>query len=146
MRNVTIKGLLAHKLRLALTSLAIVLGVTFISGSFVLTDTLHSLFDGLVGNIYQKIDFQVRGVAQFPTSDAANAVRNPLAEPLLGTVRHVPGVEAAYGEVSGYAQFLSRQGTPISNGGAITLGIDFDPDQQDLRAPPCPGEGPDRPR
>jgi putative ABC transport system permease protein len=130
MRNVTIKGLLAHKLRLALTSLAIVLGVTFISGSFVLTDTLHSLFDGLVGNIYQKIDFQVRGVAQFPTSDAANAVRDPLAEPLLGTVRHIPGVEAAYGEVSGYAQFLSRQGTPISNGGAITLGIDFDPDQQ----------------
>ena len=101
MRNVTIKGLLAHKLRLALTSLAIVLGVTFISGSFVLTDTLHSLFDGLVGNIYQKIDFQVRGVAQFPTSDAANAVRDPLAEPLLGTVRHIPGVEAAYGEVSG---------------------------------------------
>jgi putative ABC transport system permease protein len=130
MRNVTIKGLLAHKLRLALTSLAIVLGVTFISGSFVLTDTLHSLFDGLVGNIYQKIDFQVRGVAQFPTSDAANAVRNPLAERVLGTVSHVPGVEAAYGEVSGYAQFLSRQGTPISNGGAITLGLDFDPDQQ----------------
>jgi len=130
MRNVTIKGLLAHKLRLALTSLAIVLGVTFISGSFVLTDTLHSLFDGLVGNIYQKIDFQVRGVAQFPTSDAANAVRNPLAEQLLGTVRHVPGVEAAYGEVSGYAQFLSRQGTPISNGGEITLGLDFDTNQQ----------------
>src|SRR5579863_10297300 len=130
MRNVTIKGLLAHKLRLALTSLAIVLGVTFISGSFVLTDTLHNLFDGLVGNIYQKIDFQVRGVAQFPTSDAANAVRNPLAEQVLGTVRRAPGVEAAYGEVSGYAQFMSRQGTPISNGGAITLGIDFDPDQQ----------------
>jgi putative ABC transport system permease protein len=130
MRNVTIKGLLAHKLRLALTSLAIVLGVTFISGSFVLTDTLHNLFDGLVGNIYQKIDFQVRGVAQFPTSDAANAVRNPLAEQVLETVRRAPGVEGAYGEVSGYAQFLSRQGTPISNGGAITLGIDFDPDQQ----------------
>ena len=54
MRNVTIKGLLAHKLRLALTSLAIVLGVTFISGSFVLTDTLHSLFYALVGNVYQK--------------------------------------------------------------------------------------------
>jgi len=96
----------------------------------VLTDTLHNLFDGLVGNIYQKIDFEVRGVAQFPTSDAASAVRNPLPEPLLGTVRRVPGVEAAYGEVSGYAQFLSRQGTPIVNGSEATLGLDFDPDQQ----------------
>ena len=48
MRNVTIKGLLAHKLRLALTALAIVLGVTFISGTFVLTDTLHNTFIGAV--------------------------------------------------------------------------------------------------
>ncbi|MGD0808644.1 MAG: ABC transporter permease [Acidimicrobiales bacterium] len=126
----TIKGLLAHKLRLALTSLAIVLGVTFISGSFVLTDTLHSLFDGLVGNVYQKIDFQVRGVAQFPTSEAANAVRNPLPESLLATVRHVPGVGGAFGEVSGYAQFLSHQGTPIASGGSPTIGLDFDTDQQ----------------
>ena len=146
MRNVTIKGLLAHKLRLALTSLAIVLGVTFISGSFVLTDTLHSLFDGLVGNIYQKIDFQVRGVAQFPTSDAANAVRNPLPEQVLATVRRVPGVESAFGEVSGYAQFLSRQGTPISNGGVNNPRHRLRHGPTDLRAPPCPGEGPDRPR
>ena len=45
MWKVTIKGLLAHKLRLVLTALAIVLGVTFIAGTFVLTDTLHNTFD-----------------------------------------------------------------------------------------------------
>ena len=129
MRNVTIKGLLAHKLRLALTSLAIVLGVTFIAGTFVLTDTLHNVFYSLVGNVYQKVDFEVRGVAQFP-GNSANAVRNPLPEPLLATVRRVPGVEAAYGEVEGYAQFVSHQGQAISTGGAATLGIDFDPDQR----------------
>ena len=127
MRNVTIKGLLAHKLRLALTSLAIVLGVTFIAGTFVLTDTLHNVFYSLVGNVYQKVDFEVRGVAQFP-GNSANAVRNPIPEPLLTTVRRVPGVEAAYGEVEGYAQFVSHQGQAISTGGAATLGIDFDPD------------------
>jgi putative ABC transport system permease protein len=127
MGNVTIKGLLAHKLRLALTSLAIVLGVTFIAGTFVLTDTLHNVFYSLVGNVYQKIDFEVRGVAQFP-GNSASAVRNPIPEPLLSTVRRVPGVEAAYGEVEGYAQFISHQGNAISTGGAATLGIDFDPD------------------
>ena len=47
MWKVTIKGLLAHKLRLGLTALAIVLGVTFISGTFVLTDTLHNTFTTL---------------------------------------------------------------------------------------------------
>ena len=36
MWRVTLKGLLAHKLRLALTALAIVLGVTFVTGTFVL--------------------------------------------------------------------------------------------------------------
>ena len=64
MRKVTIQRLLAHKLRLALTALAIVLGVTFISGTFVLTDTLQNTFNTLFGNIYAKVDFQVRGVAQ----------------------------------------------------------------------------------
>ena len=89
MWRVTIKGLLAHKLRLALTALAIVLGVTFISGTFVLTDTLHNTFDTLFGNIYQNIDFQVRGVAQF--GSGGTATRNPVPESLLATVQERPG-------------------------------------------------------
>src|SRR5580698_5883239 len=128
MRNVTLKGLLAHKLRLALTALAIVLGVTFISGTFVLTDTLHNTFSVLFGSVYQKIDFQVRGVAQL--GSGANATRNELPESLLATVRRVPGVEAAEGGVEGYAQFVDHDGQPIQTGGAGTLGISYDPDQQ----------------
>ncbi len=78
MWRVTIKGLLAHKLRLALTALAIVLGVTFIAGTFVLTDTLHSTFDNLFGNIYQNVNFQVRGVAQFgPAAATPPGTRSP---------------------------------------------------------------------
>src|ERR1700753_3311684 len=56
-RNVTIKALLAHKLRQALTALAIVLGVTFISGTLVLTDTLNNTFSTLFTSVYSKIDF-----------------------------------------------------------------------------------------
>ena len=98
MWKVTLKGLLAHKLRLALTALAIVLGVTFISGTFVLTDTLHNTFSSLFGNIYAKVDFQVRGVAQL--GSGGNAVRNQLSQSLLPTVRSVPGVATAKGESS----------------------------------------------
>jgi putative ABC transport system permease protein len=126
MRKITINGLLAHKLRLALTGLAIVLGITFITGTFVLTDTLHDTFSGLIGNIYQNVDFQVRGVAQF---SGESAVRNPIPESLLATVRRVPGVEAAEGGVSGYAQFVAPDGKPISMGSEGTLGISF-ADQQ----------------
>jgi putative ABC transport system permease protein len=128
MRKVTIKGLLAHKLRLALTALAIVLGVAFISGTFVLTDTLNNTFTVLFGSIYQKIDFQVRGVAQL--GSGANATRNELPESLLATVRGVPGVAAAQGQVGGNAQFEAHDGKAIQTGGAPTLGVSFDSDQQ----------------
>ena len=128
MWRVTIKGLLAHKLRLALTALAIVLGVTFIAGTFVLTDTLHSTFNTLFSNIYQNIDFQVRGVAQF--GSGGTATRNPVPESLLSTVQRVPGVEAANGSVTGFAQYIGPDGKAITTGGAPTLGFAFDPNQQ----------------
>ncbi len=128
MWRVTIKGLLAHKLRLALTGLAIVLGVTFIAGTFVLTDTLHNTFDSLFGNVYQNIDFQVRGVAQF--GSGGTATRNPVPESLVATVQRVPGVEAAEGSVTGYAQYIAPDGKAISTGGAPTLGLSFDPNAQ----------------
>src|ERR1035441_3594161 len=126
MWKVTLKGLLAHKLRLALTALAIVLGVTFISGSLVLTDTLHDTFTSLVSNAYQHIDFEVRGQAVL--NSGANAVRNPIPESLLAKVRRVPGVSEAAGSVSGYAQYVS-DGNAVSNGGS-TAGISFEPEKQ----------------
>ena len=129
MRKVTLKGLLAHKLRLALTALAIVLGVTFISGTFVLTDTLQNTFNTLFGNIYAKVDFQVRGVAQL--GSGAGATRNELPESLLATIRQVPGVAAADGQVTGYAQFVAKNGKAIATGGgAPTIGVAYDLDQR----------------
>ncbi len=128
MWRITIKGLLAHKLRLVLTALSIVLGVTFIAGTFVLTDTLHNTFDTLFGNIYQNIDFQVRGVAQF--GSGGTATRDPVPESLVATVRAVPGVEAAEGSVTGLAQYIAPNGKAISNGGAPGIGISYDPNQQ----------------
>ena len=128
MWRVTIKGLLAHKLRLVLTGLAIVLGVTFIAGTFVLTDTLHSTFDNLFGNIYQNVDFQVRGVAQF--GSGGTATRNPVPESLLAKVQGVPGVEAANGSVTGYAQYILPDGKAVATGGAPTIGVEFDPNPQ----------------
>src|SRR4029453_17315360 len=51
----TLKGLLAHKLRLAATALAIVLGVSFVAGTYVLTDTITASFDNLFKQVTQGI-------------------------------------------------------------------------------------------
>ena len=44
MWRATLKSLLAHKLRLALTALSIMLGVGFVAGTYVLTDTMNAAF------------------------------------------------------------------------------------------------------
>jgi putative ABC transport system permease protein len=132
MWKVTIKGLLAHKLRLVLTGIAIVLGVTFISGTFVLTDTLHNTFTTLFGHIYQNIDFEIRGKAAFANNaqGGGGAVRKPIPESIVSDVRQVPGVSYAVGTVGGYAQFVTPKGKAVSTGGAPTLGLSFDPNPQ----------------
>src|ERR1700677_3143895 len=125
MWNVPVKGLLARKMRLALTALAIVLGVTFVSGTLVLTDTLNRTFDTLIGNAYQHINFQIRGKAAFGNSAAAlnsTADRKPVPESLEGVVRRLPGVAYADGSVDGYAQFVARDGDAIG-GAASSLGF-----------------------
>jgi putative ABC transport system permease protein len=130
-RRIVLQGLLAHKLRLALTALAIVLGVTFISGTFVLTDTLHNTFTTLFGRIYQNVDFEVRGTAAFSSNNGgAGATRKPIPQSIATSVRHVPGVAYAQGTVNGYAQFVSPDGKAISNGGAPTRGFSYDPNPQ----------------
>src|SRR5580658_1003770 len=98
MLRLTLRGLLARKLRLALTALAIVLGVTFVTGTLVLTDTLNRTFDTLVGTAYQHISFQVRGTAAFSndTAAAANGTdRKPIPASIAAAVRRVPGVAYA---------------------------------------------------
>jgi putative ABC transport system permease protein len=131
MWKVTVKGLLAHKLRLTLTALAIVLGVTFISGTFVLTDTLHNTFNTLFGHIYQKIDFEVRAKAAFTNnSGGGGAVRKPIPQSIITAVRAIPNVAAAEGTVNGFAQFVARDGKSVTTGGAPNLGFSFDPNPQ----------------
>ena len=130
MWRITVKGLRGHKLRLALTALAIVLGVTFVTGTLILTDTLNNTFTTLFGQVYQNISFEVRGVAAFPAGGAAGAIREPIPESIVAAVKDVPGVAVAQGSVSGYAQFITPQGEAVTTGGAPTIGSSYAPDRR----------------
>ncbi len=65
MWRVTFSGLLAHKIRYALTALAVTLGVAFMSGTFVLTDTIGRTFDGLFTDVYHNTSAVVRAYQPF---------------------------------------------------------------------------------
>ncbi|AIT61761.1 ABC transporter permease [Corynebacterium doosanense] len=61
MRNVSLRNIAAHKLRLALTVLAVVLGTAFISGAFMFTNSLSNTFDSAVSSAYDDVDAVVSG-------------------------------------------------------------------------------------
>jgi putative ABC transport system permease protein len=120
MWNATIKGLLSHKLRLLLTAAAIVLGVSFVSGTYVLTDTMNAAFTGLFQDVNKGIDVVVHTKETFTTQQGN--VRDPMPESLLAQIKRVDGVKVAEGSVGGYAQFIGKNGKPVSPGGPPTLG------------------------
>ena len=124
----TIKGLLAHKLRLFGTALAVTLGVAFMAGTLVLTDTVTKTFDDLFGDIYKQTDVVVRGQGVFDAGRQGFGVqRGRVSESVLADVRKVPGVAEAQGTVFGYARLVGSNGEVLGNPatGAPTFGGDW---------------------
>jgi putative ABC transport system permease protein len=125
MLRVTLKGLLARKVRLLLSAIAVVLGVAMVSGTYVLTDTIGSAFTNLFNSVNRNTAVAVRGnIGAGFSNTAAGADRATLPESLLAKVRAVPGVHDAEPDVSGSAQiFNPKNRKAVANGGAPTLGV-----------------------
>ena len=70
---VTLKGLAGRKLRAALTTLAIVLGVAMVSGTYVFTDTAEKAIDTLFTGAYTGSDAVISG--KKVVRDAARELR-----------------------------------------------------------------------
>jgi putative ABC transport system permease protein len=139
MWRATLKSLLARKLRLLLTAFAVVLGVGFMAGTLVITDTALSSFDQLFGNVFTGTDVVVQAKTAFTADQGGpggggGSERNPIPADLLPKVRAVPGVRAADGDVAGLAQIVDpATGDVIANGGAPTIGNSWDPDVTTLQ-------------
>lgn len=125
MLRATLKGVLAHKIRLLLTALAVVLGVAFVAGTYVLTDTLNATFDTLFDEVTQGVDVSVRAESGFGDETSFTASRDTVPEDLRQVVAAVDGVQAADGSLVGYAQYVDKEGKAIVTGGAPTLGVNW---------------------
>ncbi|MEV1288595.1 FtsX-like permease family protein [Micromonospora sp. NPDC049679] len=121
MLKLSLRSLLAHKLRLLLTVAAVTLGVAFVSGTFVLSDTMSRAFDQLYAGLAKGTDVNVRATSAYSDISTQGQTR-PLDEKLVESVRQVPGVASAEGSLTGYALILDKQGKPVQPGGAPTLG------------------------
>ncbi|MEV7806324.1 FtsX-like permease family protein [Microbispora sp. NPDC088329] len=133
MFRTTLAGLLAHRLRLLLTSLAIVLGVGFIAGTFVLTDTIDAGFTQSFAADADKVDVVVT------PKDAGDDDRLP--ESALAAIKAVRGVEDAQPMVSGDAPLIGKDGKVV--GDLPTAGVSIPASRIKItsgRAPSAAGE------
>lgn len=133
MLKTTLAGLRAHLLRLMLTALAITLGVGFVAGTFVLTDTMRAGFDRQFTASADKVSVAVlaKGDQKIPEST-------------LRTVRAVQGVQDAQGTVRGDAPLIGKDGRAYGEIPTMGMSIPTGPLARYTitkgRAPAGPGE------
>ncbi|MCW3010656.1 MAG: transporter permease [Solirubrobacterales bacterium] len=145
MLRVALRGLLARKTRLALTALAVALGVTLISGTYVFTDTINSSFDRIFSEAYKGTDVVIT-----PNDDLAlneNGDLPPIDAAVLERVRGVDGIEQVEGSIFDQGgTFLTKEGEPFSAQGPKFVASAFDDDRfggfsyAEGRRPETPGE------
>jgi len=99
------RGIRANLGRLALTLVSVVLGVSFVSGSFVLADSLRSVFGQIAEDAFAGVDAQVRA----PESElqSADQVLARFDDSIVDDVAALPEVEYAEGGVAGFESVYS---------------------------------------
>ena len=112
MLRVSLKGVWAHKVRLVLTALAIILGVGLISGVYVYTDTIGKAFDGIFADAYSGVDIAIGTESEFSFGEGTY-----LDEADFALIDEVPGVEEAYAYLQGIGvTVLDAEGEVLSSG------------------------------
>jgi putative ABC transport system permease protein len=124
--RVTLKELFAHRLRFALTALAVLLGVAFMSGTLVLNDTIKHTFDNLFADVNRGTDAYVRAREKL-SGGFGNKQRGRIPASLVPKIETVRDAAVAEGNLQFYAQLVDKKGDPIGNPGqgAPTLGFNW---------------------
>lgn len=130
MLKLALKSLGANRIRFALTALAVVLGVTFVVASFVVTDSLRSVFGDLATDINEGKDLIVRGSVEFGDRTSADIPR--VDDALVDQILSIDGVANAEGTIFQDGTIpLDAEGEVIGGGqGPPTAGSNWSDDQE----------------
>src|ERR687895_1252272 len=111
MTKVALRGLAQRKLRAFVTMLAVLLGVAFIAGSYVLTDTINRSFDDIFTEAYAGTDV---AISPSTTGQGEQIDLPPFSAEVLDQVREVEGVEQAAGGIFSTVRFVDEEGEQLS--------------------------------
>ncbi|MFF2658222.1 ABC transporter permease [Kitasatospora sp. NPDC058032] len=146
MYRTALRNVLAHKGRLLMTALAVLLGTAFVAGTLVFTDTFGNAMRSQSAKSYSDIAVTVndRAAVSKGYDHGAKASDGPsLTEDTRTAIAALPGAAEARGVVSGFAGIADRKGALIGNGFSTT-GTNYVPgaDGTDPRFPLVDGRGP----
>ncbi|MGW4894891.1 ABC transporter permease [Kitasatospora sp. NPDC004240] len=146
MYRTALRNVLAHKARLLMTTLAVMLGTAFVAGTLVFTDTLGSALRSQSAKSYTDITVSVsdREAVSNGWAREGKASAGPgLTEEARAAIAALPGTAEARGVVSGFAGIADRKGALIGDGFS-TSGTNYVPgaDGKDPRYPLVEGRGP----
>ena len=113
MFKLTIKELVAHKLRMLTTAFAVLLGVAFMAGTLVFTDTISATYDSALADADEGVDAYVRTPSEIDLGYGEPGPR--LDASLISTVASVDGVDEAALRINGYAQLVDRDGDTVGD-------------------------------
>ena len=122
MLKATLKDLWARKIRLLTTSVAVLLGVTFVSGTLVLTATVTRSFEDMFASVFRGTDAIVRAEE---TVDGGfdGELRPRIDDSLVAAVAAVDGVALARGDIfTTGVQIVGSDGKAIGGFGSPNFG------------------------
>ncbi len=114
------KSLLGRKLRLFMSTFAIVLGVAFVGGTLIFTDTLNKSFTAIFDNTVGDVVVRPQGAAD------ADSAPTTLTLPgrLIDVMAAVPGAARADGNVNSFGVFVVGENNRVVGGqGAPGIGV-----------------------
>jgi putative ABC transport system permease protein len=110
--SLSLKSLWARKARALSTILAVVIGVAFVAGSYVLTDTIFAAFDEIFGESLKGTSVVI--TAENPVKQE-NGETPTVSDSLLPRVQKTPGVRLAAGAIFTPGGFFDAEGNKIGN-------------------------------
>ncbi|MGW3044571.1 ABC transporter permease [Kitasatospora sp. NPDC001159] len=133
MLKASIRNFLAHKGRMALSTLAVLLGVAFVSGTLVFSDTINVAFTGIAGSTAADVTIKPKQAFTPEVEDRGLSGETPtLPAGVVAKVAAVQGVRAAHGQVSlQNLTVVDKDNEPVGpTTGAPTLGQNWYDDPQ----------------
>ncbi len=125
MLTTTLRSITSRKARLAMTGLAVVLGVAFMAGTLILTDTVRRTFDELFADVYAGTDAVVRS-SEVISSPFGPDQRGPVPASVLEVVEATDGVAAAEPAVTFIAQIVTPDGDVLGGtNGPPSFGVNW---------------------